>query len=178
MRGMARIQEVVGRRIKDARDENGWTQVQLGRELEPFLGQAWSSQVMAQAESGGRAFTVAELVALALVLEKEIGWFIRPTSEVESVELPRRKRLPRDQGGGFEDLPPAVVSWVDLVNIAAAGVGVAESEANFLRLAAEAEESYRRLNELVAQAKRRVSEERQRLEEKESETKPAAEGGK
>jgi len=109
---MTTIQQVVGQRIREAREAMEWTQVQVGRELEALLGQAWSSQVMAQAEAGERAFTAAEMVALAIVLEREVGWFFRPRiGEAEYVEIPRRRRVPREQGGGFEDLSPTVVPW-------------------------------------------------------------------
>jgi DNA-binding CsgD family transcriptional regulator len=153
---MTRIQEVVGGRIREARIEKGWSQVELGRELEPYVGQTWSSQVMAQAEAGDRAFTAAEVVALALVLEKEIGWFFRPAQAVESVELPRRRRLPRVQGGGFEELPPYVVSWIDLVDIASVS-GMAEDEVE--RTRRELERAMEALNQsLEKQRKARTVE--------------------
>lgn len=67
-----RIEEVIGRRIQELRKAQPgaeeMTQERLGALLAPLLGKPWSRQAVSAAEAGRRAFTAAEVVALATVL--------------------------------------------------------------------------------------------------------------
>lgn len=63
---MATLEEAIGANIRALRGE---TPMQaLGAALAPFLGKPWSRQAVWEAERGRRAFTAAELLALAAAL--------------------------------------------------------------------------------------------------------------
>jgi transcriptional regulator with XRE-family HTH domain len=70
-----KLEELVGERVREARELRGWTQQHLGEQLEPYLGRVWTRQAVSNAEKGGREFTAAELVAFALTLRQRVGWF-------------------------------------------------------------------------------------------------------
>lgn len=89
-----RVEQFVGQRVKQRREELTLTQEQFGQELAPYLGKAWSRSTVSVAESGGRAFTAAELVAIALVLETRAARLITPGVDVRSIEFPSRLSLP------------------------------------------------------------------------------------
>lgn len=86
-----RISEVIGRRIREARERRQWNQTRLGRELKPYLGKAWTAQMVSHAEHGGRDFIAAELVALAHVLRERVEFFFTPYSD-EPLSLLREKK--------------------------------------------------------------------------------------
>jgi transcriptional regulator with XRE-family HTH domain len=83
-----RVEELVGGRVKVARQERGWTQEQLGAELGRYLEGGWSNIVVSFAETGRRGFTAAELVALAAVLGKPVAWLFSPFDDEREIELP------------------------------------------------------------------------------------------
>jgi transcriptional regulator with XRE-family HTH domain len=84
-----RIEEIVGRRVRDIRERKDMTQADLGRAVGPFLGRPWSRQTMSFAEQGRRAFTAAELVVLAHVLNTNIAMlFVPPAGDDDDLELP------------------------------------------------------------------------------------------
>jgi hypothetical protein len=58
------------------------SQADLGRALAPLLGRPWSRQAVSAAEKGGRDFKIAELVAIARVLETTVGQLALPGPEV------------------------------------------------------------------------------------------------
>src|SRR3954468_21857578 len=62
------VSRLVGARIADVRLLRGYTQEDLGERLAEHLGRPWPRQAVSLAEQGGRAFTAAELVAVARVL--------------------------------------------------------------------------------------------------------------
>jgi len=70
------------------------SQEELGRRLEPLLGKAWPRQAVWAAERGQRAFTAAELLALATALETTPGLLITPHPWVETVETPGGASVP------------------------------------------------------------------------------------
>jgi transcriptional regulator with XRE-family HTH domain len=74
-----RVEEVVGRRIRDIRDSQGMTQEQLGQDIGKLLGKPWPRQTVSLAEQGRRAFTAVELVALAKTLNVYVGHLFTPT---------------------------------------------------------------------------------------------------
>jgi transcriptional regulator with XRE-family HTH domain len=88
MAGM-QIEERIGRRLNRAREEKGWTQEHLGENLARYLGKAWSKQTVSAAEAGGRDFKAVELLFLAVVFDKRIGWFFEADIDaVEAIDLP------------------------------------------------------------------------------------------
>lgn len=73
-----KIDELVGQNVRRAREDRRWTQTQLGENLEPYLGRAWTRQAVSVAEKGGRPFSVGELLALAQIFALPIEWFLLP----------------------------------------------------------------------------------------------------
>jgi transcriptional regulator with XRE-family HTH domain len=88
--------ELIGRQMAAARRDQRLTQQQLGERLAPWLGQPWKKQAVAAAEGGDRAFTAAELLALAACLEVPLGYFfsVPPGTEEENVEFPGGLTVP------------------------------------------------------------------------------------
>jgi transcriptional regulator with XRE-family HTH domain len=74
-----RVEEVVGRRVRDIRDAKGMTQEQLGQAIGELLGKPWPRQTVSAAEAGRRAFTAVELVAIARALGVYVGHLFTPT---------------------------------------------------------------------------------------------------
>jgi transcriptional regulator with XRE-family HTH domain len=85
-----KLEEVIGDRIAVVRTERGMSQAELGAALAEHLDRPWSRQAVYTAEKGKRAFTAAELVALALVLEIEVPELMTPDIRRmnEIIELP------------------------------------------------------------------------------------------
>jgi transcriptional regulator with XRE-family HTH domain len=73
-----RLEERVGLRVREAREEKGWSQRYLGEVVEHHLGKRWSPQTVYAAEKGERDFAIRDLVALARVLDKTVQWFLMP----------------------------------------------------------------------------------------------------
>ena len=67
-----RIEMAIGRQIARFREARQMSLTQLGEALGKYLGKPWSRQAVHQAERGRRAFTAAELAALALVLDTSV----------------------------------------------------------------------------------------------------------
>jgi transcriptional regulator with XRE-family HTH domain len=87
-RSIVRIGEVIGERVRARREERGWTQAELGKRVGTHLGQGdWSRQVISSTEQGRRAFTAAELVTLAHVLDVSVSYLMMPPPGVDVVEL-------------------------------------------------------------------------------------------
>ena len=85
---IVRIGEVIGERVRAARDDLGWTQTELGKRIGARLGQrAWSRQIVSAAEQGKRAYTAAELLAFASELDVSITHLLTPPLGVEAVEV-------------------------------------------------------------------------------------------
>ena len=89
-----RIEEIVGQRIRDRRGEFGMTQQDFGQQLTPYFGKPWSRSTVSVAESGGRAFTAAELVAISRVLGTTAGRLLTPLAATASVEFPGGEEVP------------------------------------------------------------------------------------
>ena len=67
-----RIEAAIGKQIAHFRETRQMSLTQLGEALGQYLDRPWSRQAVHQAERGRRAFTAAEMAALALVLETSI----------------------------------------------------------------------------------------------------------
>jgi len=91
-----RIEQVIGGAIREWREFTGLTQSQLGQALATHTGIAWSRQAVSAAEAGNRAFSAADLLALALTLKVEFGQLLCPASlgENQILELPSGDHVP------------------------------------------------------------------------------------
>jgi transcriptional regulator with XRE-family HTH domain len=131
-----RIQEVVGTQVRRARKAKGWNQADLGEQLGRYLPKRWAPQVVSQAEKGEREFTAAELVALALVLDKPLPAFFM--YEGDSIELPNGS------------VPAFDVRMLLISGDFSAEVAEALTR-DTKRLEEQVSEQVRRLNELIVQ---------------------------
>lgn len=89
-----RVEEAIGRQIARLRTQRQLSLTDLGEALGQYLERPWSRQAVHQAERGQRAFTAAELTALALVLDTSVQGLFR--AENEQIELPRRAVSPEE----------------------------------------------------------------------------------
>src|ERR1700693_420948 len=67
-----RIEAAIGKQIGRLREARQMSLTQLGQAMGRYLGKPWSRQAVHQAERGRRAFTAAELAAVALALDTSI----------------------------------------------------------------------------------------------------------
>ena len=80
------VETAIGQQIARLRTSRGLSLTQLGEAVGHYLGRAWSRQAVHQAERGRRAFTAAELAALAMALDTSIpALFI---TDADQIELP------------------------------------------------------------------------------------------
>lgn len=92
-----RIEELIGRNVKEAREDAGLTQRKLGERVGEVLGRAWLPQAVSQAEKGGRDWAAQDLVAVAQALRRPIAAFLKvPTGAdpMEMIDLPGDPILP------------------------------------------------------------------------------------
>ena len=82
-----RIETAIGKQIARLREARQMSLTQLGEALGKYLDKPWSRQAVHQAERGRRAFTAAELAALALVLETSVPALF--LADAAPIELPR-----------------------------------------------------------------------------------------
>jgi transcriptional regulator with XRE-family HTH domain len=92
-----RVEDAIGRQIAHLRAQRQLSLADLGDALGHYLGKPWSRQAVHQAERGQRAFTAAELTALALVLDTSVQALFR--AEDDHVELPGRAIPPEEYRG-------------------------------------------------------------------------------
>jgi transcriptional regulator with XRE-family HTH domain len=81
-----RIEAAIGARIARLREARQMSLTQLGQAVGGYLGKPWSRQAVHQAERGRRAFTAAELAALAMALETSVPALL--LTDAERIELP------------------------------------------------------------------------------------------
>jgi transcriptional regulator with XRE-family HTH domain len=81
-----RVEEAIGQQIARLRQARQMSLTQLGQALGRYLGKPWSRQAVHQAERGRRAFTAAELAAIALALDTSIPALF--LSDAGPIELP------------------------------------------------------------------------------------------
>lgn len=67
-----RIQELIGRNVRQAREEADLSQRELGQRIGNVLGKPWHPQAVSAAEKGGRDWAAEDLVAVAFVLGRTI----------------------------------------------------------------------------------------------------------
>jgi transcriptional regulator with XRE-family HTH domain len=85
-----RIEEVVGRRLREAREEAGMTQQQLGEAMANYLEKKWPGQQVSLAEDGKRKFSAEELFALCEILMRPASYFFIPGAGVSDIDVPGR----------------------------------------------------------------------------------------
>lgn len=86
-------EQMIGKQIRAIRESQGMTQEDLGVLLGSWLKQPWPRQAVSGAERGERAFTSAELLAIAHVLQTWVGALVTPSVEVDKVDMPSGKAL-------------------------------------------------------------------------------------
>src|SRR4051794_4038220 len=111
-----KIEEIIGMNVRQAREESGLTGAEVGRKIGKWLRKEWPRQTVSLVESGKRAFTGEELLALALVLGKPLAYFFRVSSQQE-VEMPsgatvRGSEFARLFQGDLESLLPVMFDEV------------------------------------------------------------------
>ncbi len=89
-----RVETAIGRQIARLREARQMSLTQLGEAVGRYLDRPWSRQAVHQAERGQRAFTAAELTALALALDTSVPALF--LAEDEPVELPGATVSPED----------------------------------------------------------------------------------
>ena len=89
-----RVEEYVGQRIRDRREELGMSQAEFGRMVGSLLAKPWPRQAVSAAELGKRSLGVAEMVAIANVLETRPARLLTPPVDVTEFEMPSGVKLP------------------------------------------------------------------------------------
>lgn len=85
-----RVPEIVGRRVREARKDLGFSQAQLGETLGAYLDKPWFPQAVSEAEAGRRNFSAEELFVLGIVLNRPVSWFFLPLHfKDRDIDLPR-----------------------------------------------------------------------------------------
>ena len=108
-----RLEQVIGHRMRERREQMALTQEQAGQRIGELLGRPWPRQAVSAAEKGDRAFTAAELVAIAFALDTNVSWLLTPLAGGLGVEMPSGAAvdqakliaavLPRPSDGGDTD---------------------------------------------------------------------------
>jgi transcriptional regulator with XRE-family HTH domain len=79
-----RIETAIGRQISRLREARQMSLTQLGQAVGMYLDKPWSRQAVHQAEKGRRAFTAAEMAALALALDTSVpALFLADAADIE-----------------------------------------------------------------------------------------------
>src|SRR6516165_99706 len=81
-----RIETAIGKQIARLREAQQMSLTQLGEAVGKYLGKPWSRQAVHQAERGRRAFTAAEMAALALALDTSVPALF--LADADQIELP------------------------------------------------------------------------------------------
>jgi len=92
-----RVETAIGQQIARFREARQMSLTELGAAMGRYLGRPWSRQAVHQAERGRRAFTAAELTALALALDTSVPALF--LTEADQVELPGASVSPEDYRG-------------------------------------------------------------------------------
>jgi transcriptional regulator with XRE-family HTH domain len=89
-----RVETAIGNQIARLREARQMSLTQLGEAIGSYLDKPWSRQAVHQAERGRRAFTAAELTALALALDTSVPALF--LAEAQQIELPGATVSPED----------------------------------------------------------------------------------
>jgi transcriptional regulator with XRE-family HTH domain len=81
-----RVEVAIGKQIARLREMRQMSLTQLGEAVGRYLGKPWSRQAVHQAEHGRRAFTAAELAALALALDTSVPALF--LADADQIDLP------------------------------------------------------------------------------------------
>ena len=115
-----RIETAIGIQIARFRQARQMSLTQLGEALGKYLDKPWSRQAVHQAERGRRAFTAAELAALALVLDTSVpALFLADTDTGADIDVDTGADSRADARAGAApsaapiELPGAAVSAED-----------------------------------------------------------------
>ena len=132
-----RIETAIGRQIARFREARQMSLTQLGEALGKYLDKPWSRQAVHQAERGRRAFTAAEMAALALVLDTSVpALFLADTTDTTPIELPNATVSAEDYQGillyAGDDAP---LDGVDELMVALRDIGQILSRPALARLA-------------------------------------------
>ncbi len=92
-----RVEMAIGNQIARLRQGRQMSLTQLGEALGRYLGRPWSRQAVHQAERGRRAFTAAELAALALALDTSVPALF--LADAGQIELPGARISAEDYRG-------------------------------------------------------------------------------
>lgn len=92
-----RVEAAIGQQIARLRETRRMSLTELGEAIGRYLGRPWSRQAVHQAERGRRAFTAAELAALALALDTSVPALF--LTDADQIELPGASVSPEDYRG-------------------------------------------------------------------------------
>jgi transcriptional regulator with XRE-family HTH domain len=82
------VEEYVGLRIRDRREELGLSAVEFGCRLGKLLEKPWPRQAVSAAELGKRSLGAAEMVAVAHVLRATVSELFTPPAKVTVITMP------------------------------------------------------------------------------------------
>ncbi|MGI5197203.1 helix-turn-helix domain-containing protein [Streptomyces sp. CA-288835] len=129
-----RVEEAIGKQIARFREARRLSLTELGEAMGQYLDRPWSRQAVHQAERGRRAFTAAELTAIALALDTSVPALF--LTEAEQIELPGRTISPEEYRGillyAGKDAP---LDGVDELLVALHDIGEVLSRPTLARLA-------------------------------------------
>lgn len=109
-----KVEEVVGRRIREAREARGLSQEEFGGLLATHLAKPWARQAMSAAEKGQRSFSAVELLAISVVIGCDIAALFRMPGDLDGVTMPSGVRLSRDQISPTADSIPSSIEALRL----------------------------------------------------------------
>jgi transcriptional regulator with XRE-family HTH domain len=82
-----RVEQMIGKRVRQAREEADLSQREFGERVGDVLGKRWTPQAVSQAEKGERDWRAKDLVAMAWILRRPVAWFYTPNEEDRSEML-------------------------------------------------------------------------------------------
>jgi transcriptional regulator with XRE-family HTH domain len=119
-----RVETAIGSQIARLREARQMSLTQLGQAMGRYLGKPWSRQAVHQAERGRRAFTAAELAAVALALDTSIpALFLADSEQIElpgatvSAEDYRAILLYAGDDAPLDGVEELIVAWHDIAEI-------------------------------------------------------------
>jgi transcriptional regulator with XRE-family HTH domain len=101
------VAEIIGKRVRQAREEAGLTQRELGERIAAVLGRPWFPQAISAAEKGRRDWTAEDLVAVAWVLRRQVQWFFTVDEQEQwlMLDVPGHALIHAGWAGGVAEAP-------------------------------------------------------------------------